>query len=172
VWSASPALKSIVRFAVSLSRRISGQNVTVVHQDATAMSFPDAKFDGALSFTMLHHVPSEALQNRLLIEVARVLGPGAWRLFCGHGQSLQPFIRVLHLLDTMVVVDPDTFPERLRKAGFDDVQVDVLKPYAFRFRARKTATASQAQRSFCGMIFLLDVMRCGLRIAGDSLRMT
>jgi len=128
-------------FADSLSRRMSGQNVTVVHQDATAMSFPDAKFDGALSFAMLHHVPSEALQNRLLIEVARVLGPGAWRLFCGHGQSLQPFIRVLHLLDTMVVVDPFSFPERIREAGFIDVQVDVLKPYAFRFRARKAATA-------------------------------
>jgi len=37
----------------------------------------------------------------------------------------------------MVVVDPSTFPERLRAAGFGDVQVDVLKPYAFRFRARK-----------------------------------
>jgi hypothetical protein len=46
-------------FADSLSRRMSGLNVTVVRQDATAMSFPDATFDGAVSFTMLHHVSSE-----------------------------------------------------------------------------------------------------------------
>ena len=50
-------------FADSLSRRMSGHNVTVVRQDATAMSFPDAKFDGAVSFTTLHHVPSEAMQD-------------------------------------------------------------------------------------------------------------
>ena len=31
-----------------------GHNVTVVRQDATAMSFPDAKSDRAVSFTMLH----------------------------------------------------------------------------------------------------------------------
>jgi hypothetical protein len=36
----------------------------------------------------------------------------------------------------MVVVDPDTFPDRLIAAGLEDVEVDV-SPYAFRFRARK-----------------------------------
>jgi hypothetical protein len=44
----------------------------------------------------------------------------------------------------MVVVDPSTFPERLKAAGFGDVQVDVLKLYAFRFRARKAAIACPA----------------------------
>src|SRR6185295_9854042 len=42
--------------ARSLSARMAGNNVTVHHQDATAMSFPDATFDGAVSLTMLHHV--------------------------------------------------------------------------------------------------------------------
>jgi len=122
-------------FANSLSHRMSGHNVTVVRQDATAMSFPDATFDGAVSFTMLHHVSSEALQNRLLAEVARVLRPGG--VLAGTESLYSRSFGLLHLFDTMVVVDPCTFPERLRKAGFDDVQVDVLKPYAFRFRARK-----------------------------------
>jgi hypothetical protein len=36
----------------------------------------------------------------------------------------------------MVVVEPGAFPDRLKAAGFEDVQVDV-NPYAFRFRARK-----------------------------------
>lgn len=129
-------------FAASLSRRMKGHNVTVVRQDATAMSFPDATFDGAVSFTMLHHVPSEALQNRLLAEVARVLRPGG--IFAGTDSLYSRSFCLLHFLDTMVVVDPSTFPERLKAAGFGDVQVDVLKPYAFRFRARKAAIACPA----------------------------
>ncbi len=123
-------------FADSLSLRMNGHNVTVVRQDATAMSFPDATFDGAVSLTMLHHVASEALQNRLLTEVARVLRPGG--VFAGTDSLYSRSFRLLHLFDTMVVVDPSTFPERLRAAGFVDVQVDVLEPYAFRYRARKT----------------------------------
>jgi SAM-dependent methyltransferase len=130
-------------FADSLSRRMSGHNVTVVRQDATAMSFPDATFDGAVSFTMLHHVPSETLQNRLLAEIARVLRPGG--VFAGTDSLYSRSFRLLHLFDTMVVVDPCTFPERLRKAGFADVQVDVMKPYAFRFRARKGELALRAK---------------------------
>jgi ubiquinone/menaquinone biosynthesis C-methylase UbiE len=134
--------------AHSLSRRMSGQNVTVVHQDATAMSFPDAKFDGALCFTMLHHVPSVALQNRLLSEVARVLRPGA--VFAGTDSLYSRSFRLLHLFDTMVVVDPFTFPARLSEAGFTDVQIDVLEPYAFRFRARKATTPALSDEAFGG----------------------
>jgi ubiquinone/menaquinone biosynthesis C-methylase UbiE len=121
-------------FARSLSKRMSGKNVTVVRQDATAMGFPDASFDGALSFTMLHHVPSIALQDRLLAEVARVLRPGG--TFAGVDSLASRGFRLLHLFDTMVVVDPSSFPQRLETAGFVDVQVDV-NPYAFRFRARR-----------------------------------
>jgi SAM-dependent methyltransferase len=136
-------------FADSLSRRMSGHNVTVVRQDATAMSFPDAAFDGAVSFTMLHHVSSEAMQNRLLAEVARVLRPGG--VFAGTDSLYSRSFRLLHLFDTMVVVDPCTFPERLRKAGFDDEQVDVLKPYAFRFRARKATVTFPARDEVLGV---------------------
>jgi SAM-dependent methyltransferase len=98
------------------------------------MSFPAASFDGAVCFTMLHHVPSMALQDRLLAEVARVLRPGG--VFAGtDSRESRPF-RLLHVFDTLTVVDPATFPDRLRAAGFDDVQVD-LNRSAFRFRARK-----------------------------------
>ena len=46
---------------------------------------------------------------------------------------------------TMVVVDPVTFPARLEAAGFSEVQVDVMEPYAFRFRAKKSiAVASES----------------------------
>ncbi len=122
------------RLAESLSQRMRGHNVTVVREDATAMSFPAASFDGAVCLTMLHHVASAALQDRLLAEVARVLRPGA--IFAGVDSRYSRYFRMLHLFDTMVVVDPSTFPKRLEAAGFTDVQVDV-NPYAFRFRARR-----------------------------------
>ncbi len=124
-------------FADSLSRRMRGTNVPVLHQDATAMSFPDSSFDGALSFTMLHHVPSAALQDRLLAEVARVLRPGG--TFAGVDSVSGCGFRLLHLFDTMLVVDPASFPKRLEAAGFVDVQVDI-NSYAFRFRVRRPLT--------------------------------
>jgi SAM-dependent methyltransferase len=122
--------------ADSLGRRMAGRNVTVLCEDATAMSLPAASFDGAVSFTMLHHVKSAALQDRLLAEVARVLRPGG--IFAGSDSVYSTYLRLLHVFDTMVLVDPKTFPKRLEAAGFVDVQVDT-NPYAFRFRARKPA---------------------------------
>jgi SAM-dependent methyltransferase len=116
-------------------RRRAPDNVRVLCEDATKMSLADRSFDAAVCFTMLHHVPSAPLQDRLLREVARVLRPGG--TFVGTDSLYSRSFRLLHWFDTMVVVDPDTFPARLRAAGFDDVFVDVREPYAFRFRARK-----------------------------------
>ncbi len=122
------------RYADLLARRMTGSKVTVVCEDATAMSLADATFDGAICLTMLHHVQSVALQDRLFGEVARVLRPGG--IFAGV-DSLPSFsFRLLHVLDTMVPVDPGTLPQRLQKAGFTDVRVDV-NPYALRFQARR-----------------------------------
>jgi SAM-dependent methyltransferase len=123
--------------AEGLRRRTRNQNVTVVCEDAANMSFSDASFDGAVCFTMLHHVPSSALQNLLIAEVARVLRPGG--IFAGTDSLDSRFFRLLHIFDTLVVVDPDTFPERLHAAGFENIEVAV-NPYAFRFRARKPST--------------------------------
>jgi len=122
--------------AKSLAQRTAGQNVSVVCEDATVMSLPSASFDGAVAFTMLHHVQSEALQDRLLAEVARVLRPGG--VFAGSDSVYSRFLRVLHVFDTMVLVNPQTFAARLEAAGFTDARVDT-NPYAFRFRAIKPA---------------------------------
>jgi SAM-dependent methyltransferase len=123
------------RLADSLSRRMAGRNVTVLCEDATAMSLPAASFDGAVCLTMLHHVPSPALQDRLLAEVARVLRPGA--VFAGTDSLYSFGFRLLHLFDTMVPVDPGGFAKRLEAAGFREVRVDT-NPYAFRFRGRRS----------------------------------
>src|SRR5579862_1361462 len=138
-------VESDCRFAEKLRRRLD-QSVCVMCEDATAMSLPDESFDGAVCFTMLHHLPSVAKQDRLLREVARVLRPGG--LFAGTDSLYSRSFRLLHVSDTMVVVDPVTFPARLEAAGFSEVQVDVMEPYAFRFRARKSiAVASEADGS-------------------------
>jgi len=122
------------QLAERLRVRMTGPNVTVVCEDATAMSLPDNDFDGAVCFTMLHHVSSVALQDRLLGEVVRVLRPGG--VFAGEDSVSSRGFRLLHLFDTMVVVDPGTFAGRLRAAGLEDVEVEVNE-YAFRFRGRK-----------------------------------
>ncbi|HEY1205011.1 MAG: class I SAM-dependent methyltransferase [Bryobacteraceae bacterium] len=127
------------RLADSLALRVAGRNVTVLCEDATVMPFADASFDGAVCLTMLHHVASPAMQDRLLAEVARVLRPGA--VFAGTDSLYSFAFRLLHLFDTMVPVDPGGFPKRLEAAGFTEVQVDT-NPYAFRFRARRAGLSS------------------------------
>lgn len=121
-----------------LRERFAGSNVTVEHGDATAMPFPDATFTGAVSFTMLHHVPTTELQDQLLREVRRVLQPGA--TFAGSDSRTSLVFRLAHVADTMVLVNPDTFAHRLEAAGFDGIEVQAAKG-AFRFRA--TAPADQ-----------------------------
>jgi SAM-dependent methyltransferase len=123
--------------AASLARR-AGAGVEVVEGDATDLPFPTGRFSGAVSCTMLHHVPSPALQDRLLAEVARVLAPGGWLV--GSDSLASLLFRLAHWGDTMVLVDPAAFGGRLERAGFTDVRVDRVDR-AFRFQARRTAIA-------------------------------
>ncbi len=110
-----------------------GDRVAVVPGDGAAMPFPDGRFSSVVCFTMLHHVPSKALQDKLFAEVARVLRPGG--RFAGTDSRPSLRFRLIHLFDTMVVVDPATLPGRLSAAGLVDVRVDVGK--SLRFRAHK-----------------------------------
>ena len=117
-----------------MQNQFSGSNVSVVEGDAAAMPFQDGQFSGAVS--LLHHVHSIDLQNRVFREVRRVLRPGA--IFVGiDSLGLQSFwMRPIHLGDTLVPVNPDTLGARLEVAGFCEHIVET-NPYAFRFRARR-----------------------------------
>ncbi len=110
-----------------------GDRVDVLPGDGAAMPFPDGRFSAVVCFTMLHHVPSKALQDKLFAEVARVLRPGG--LFAGTDSRRSLRFRLIHLFDTMVVVDPDTLPGRLSAAGLTDVHIDVGR--SLRFRAHR-----------------------------------
>lgn len=124
------------KLAESLNSRLRGSNVEVVEGDATAMPFADGEFSGGVSFTMLHHVPSPELQDKLLREVWRVIAPGG--VFVG-SDSLQGLVmRLIHIGDTLVPVNPDTFGGRLEAAGFQVVEIEKSSD-AFRFHARRPA---------------------------------
>lgn len=133
------AVEIDVELAARLRERFVDTHVTVEQGDAAAMPFADGSFSGAVSFTMLHHVPSRELQDGLLREVRRVLRPGA--VFAGSDSRSSLVFRVAHMADTMVLVDPDSFASRLKAAGFDGAEVEAGKG-VFRFRATVPASAT------------------------------
>ena len=97
--------------------------VRVRQGDATQLDEPDAKYDAAACFTMLHHIPSQAEQDQVFAEVARVLRPGG--VFFGVDSLAGPGFYRLHEGDICVPVDPATLAERLAAAGFVDVEIAV-----------------------------------------------
>ena len=124
------------KLATALKQRMNGGNVRVVEGDATALPFSAGSFSGAVSFTMLHHVPSPALQDRLLAEVCRVLKPGG--VFAGTDSLWSVRMWLFHIADTLVAVNPDAFGMRLEAAGFTSISID-RDQRAFRFRTRRPA---------------------------------
>ena len=112
-----------------------GDRVQVTQGDATRMPFADGQFSAVLSFTMLHHVPTPQMQDRVLAEAARVLKPGG--AFAGTdsvGGSLR--FKLLHLGDTLTLIEPAAFPERLRHAGLVEPEVEA-RDGRMRFRAHR-----------------------------------
>ncbi len=129
--------------AAGLAARLAGPAggrapVTVVRADGARLPFAGGSFSGAACLTMLHHVPSAGLQDRLLAEVARVLRPGA--TLVGVDSLDSEAFRALHQDDVCVPVDPATMTRRLRRAGFDHVVVDD-DSHRLRFRGTVAAPA-------------------------------
>jgi SAM-dependent methyltransferase len=96
--------------------------VRVVNGDATSMGFGAGSFSAVVCFTMLHHLPGAAAQDRLFAEAARVLRPGG--VFAGTDSRPSLRWRLIHLGDTCTPVDPGSLPGRLGAAGFTRVAVD------------------------------------------------
>ena len=109
--------------ATALAERLAGTNVEVVNADATDMPFEDDRFSGAVSFSMLHHVPTSELQARVFTEVGRVLRPGA--TFVASGSVPDDDLRAFHEGDIYNPIEPSAVGPRLEAAGFVDVDVRI-----------------------------------------------
>jgi SAM-dependent methyltransferase len=112
-----------------------GAGVSVVQGDATVLPFADGRFSAVLCFTMLHHIPTVAQQDRAFAEVARVLRPGG--TFAGTDSIGRGWLfHAIHIGDTLNLIDPDGLPARLEAAGLEVEEVR-RGGRSFRWRARK-----------------------------------
>jgi SAM-dependent methyltransferase len=109
--------------ADALTARYAGSNVEIVHGDATDLAFAGASFDSVGSFTMLHHVPTAALQNALLSEALRVLRPGG--VLIGSDSLASDSLHHFHERDTYNPVEPSVLLVRLQTLGFGQITVRV-----------------------------------------------
>jgi SAM-dependent methyltransferase len=125
-----------------LAERYAGTNVEVHHGDATALEFGEAQFDAVGSFTMLHHVPTAALQNRLLSEALRVLRPGG--VLLGSDSLAHDSLHHFHEGDVYNPVEPAAFLVRLQTLGFERITITVDRSLIF--RAHKPAAAEPEAR--------------------------
>lgn len=103
--------------------RLYGDRARVLHGDGGDTGLPDRAFDSVVCFTMLHHIPTDHSQNRLIDEAFRVLRPGG--VFAGSDRLGSLVFRLIHIGDTYNPVQPDDLRARLTRAGFSDVRVDV-----------------------------------------------
>jgi SAM-dependent methyltransferase len=121
--------------AAMLRERFAGvPTVEIVNDDATALAYGDGRFTGAACFTMLHHVPTIELQDRLFGEIARVLRPGA--ALVASDSLASDELEAHHDGDTYNPVEPASLPDRLASAGFERIDVRT-NPYGWAVIARK-----------------------------------
>jgi SAM-dependent methyltransferase len=121
--------------AALLAEELAGTNVTVRVGDCTCVPYPDASFDSVGSFTMLHHLPTQALQFATLCEAFRVLRPGG--VLLGADSLASQELHAFHEGDTYNPVDPARLLVLLQAAGFGRVTLTV--DHGLLFTARKNA---------------------------------
>jgi SAM-dependent methyltransferase len=126
--------------AAKLAQRYAGSNVEVVIGDATKLSYPDGSFDSVGSFTMLHHVPTPALQNKILAEALRVLRPGG--VLIASDSLASDGLHHFHEGDTYNPIDPGTVVSRLQTIGFG--ALTVMIDDRLKLIARKPADGADA----------------------------
>ena len=117
------AVEAELDAVLRLAERFAGTNVEVVNGDAAALDYPDGSFDTVATFTMLHHVPTRALQDKVLAEAFRVLRPGG--VFLGSDSLASDGLHCFHEGDTYNPVEPAAFLTRLQTIGFGAITLMV-----------------------------------------------
>ena len=109
--------------AAKLTERYAGGNVEIVVGDATQACWPDESFDSVGSFTMLHHVPTAALQNKILAEAFRLLRPGG--VLIASDSLASNDLHHFHVDDTYNPLEPASALIRLQTVGFSKIIIMV-----------------------------------------------
>ena len=109
--------------AAKLADTYAGSNVEVVIGDAAELGYPDESFDSVGTFTMLHHVPTLALQNKILAEAFRVLRPGG--VLIGSDSLASNDLHHFHAGDTYNPIEPASVLSRLQTLGFGQITIVV-----------------------------------------------
>jgi SAM-dependent methyltransferase len=126
--------------AAQLAERYGGTNVEICIGSGAELDCPDASVDSVGTFTMLHHVPTLALQNKILAEAFRVLRPGG--VLIGSDSLPGNDLHHFHADDTYNPIDPASLLSRLQTIGFG--QITVMVDAALMFIARKSAEEAAA----------------------------
>jgi SAM-dependent methyltransferase len=114
----------------ALATRFAGTNVEAVTGDATALPYPNESFDTVGMFTMLHHVPTSALQDAILAGALRALRSGGTLI--GSDSLPSDGLHQFHEGDTYNPVEPAAFLTRLQTIGFTDIMLQVGDILVFR----------------------------------------
>jgi SAM-dependent methyltransferase len=109
--------------AAALAARYAGTNVEIVTGSSAELHYDDASFDSVGTFTMLHHVPTLALQNKILAEAFRVLRPGG--VLIGSDSLASNDLHHFHVDDIYNPIEPASVLSRLQTLGFDKITVVV-----------------------------------------------
>ena len=119
--------------AAALGERFAGTNVEAIAGDAATLPHLAESFDTVGMFTMLHHVPTRALQDAILAMAFRALRPGGTLI----GSDSLPSDRLhrFHEGDTYNPVEPAGLLTRLQTIGFGEVMI--IAGDRLLFRARK-----------------------------------
>jgi ubiquinone/menaquinone biosynthesis C-methylase UbiE len=67
-----------------------GRSVSLARMNAESLRYPDASFDTALMFLLLHELPADA-RRRALAEAARVVKPGGYLVIAEYGEKGRHF---------------------------------------------------------------------------------
>jgi SAM-dependent methyltransferase len=117
------AVESDREAVATLTHRFRDSNVEIVSGDATELDFAAESFDSVGAFTMLHHVPSTQLQQRLLADAYRVLRGGG--VFLGSDSLASNDLHHFHAEDTYNPIDPTALLVRLQAVGFTSITLIV-----------------------------------------------
>ena len=117
------AVESDEDAVAKLATRFAGTNVEVVLGDATDLPYPAASFDSVGTFTMLHHVASPRLQQRLLEGAFRMLRPGG--ALIGSDSMASTDLHHFHEGDTYNPIEPSVLLVRLQALGFGRITITV-----------------------------------------------